>query len=108
MFRAAQFIVRHKVGVVAVVAIGVFVFGRGGEGKQVNPWDSDSAQAAASASQTSLAGKAIGAAAGAAKDYAGVDVGKVLPASLQPQKLQQDTVNNWQAVGDAAKRANGN
>ena len=104
MFRAAQFIVRHKIGVVAVVAIGVFVFGRGNnDAKPVSPWDSDAAQQAAVASNTSLADKAIGAAAGAAKHYAGVDVGKVLPA-----RLQKDTVDNWQAAGDAAKRANGN
>ena len=37
MFRAAQFIVRHKIGFIAVVGVGVFVFGRGGDDKAVNP-----------------------------------------------------------------------
>ena len=104
MFKAAQFIVRHKVGVVAVAAIAFVVFGRvGNETKTASPWDTDSAQAAAADANTSLADKAIGAAAGAAKQYAGVDVGKVLPGSLKKQ-----TVDNWEAAGDAAKRANGN
>lgn len=103
MFRAAQFIVRHKVGVVAVVAVGVFVFGRGEQPKAVNPWDTDAVQQAASDSNRSLADKAIGVAAGAAKDYTGVDVGKVLPGNLR-----KDTVDNWQSAGEAAKRANGN
>lgn len=103
MFRAAQFIVRHKIGVIAVVAVGVFIFGRGGEEKKVNPWDSDAVQAEASESNRSLADKAIGAAAGAAKQYGGVDVGKVLPGNLR-----KDTVDNWQSAGEAAKRANGN
>ncbi|MFC3174146.1 hypothetical protein ACFOD9_07780 [Novosphingobium bradum] len=104
MFRAAQFLVRHKIGVVAVVAIGVVVFGRGGdERKAVNPWGTDAAQQAASDAQVSLADKAIGVAAGAARDYAGVDVGKFLPGSLK-----KDTVDNWQSAGDAARRANGN
>lgn len=103
MFRAAQFIVRHKIAVIAVVAVGFIVFGRDGEVKKVNPWDSDAAQQAAVDSNTGLADKAIGAAAGAAKQYAGVDVGKVLPGNLK-----KDTVDNWQSAGEAAKRANGN
>jgi len=103
MFRAAQFIVRHKIGFIAVVGVRVFVFGRGGDDKAVNPWDSDAVQASSVQSNTSIADKALGAAAGAAKQYAGVDVNKVLPG-----KLKQDTVDNWQAAGDAAKRANGN
>ena len=28
--------------------------------------------------------------------------------AIHDSQLQQDTVNNWQAAGDAAKRANGN
>ena len=104
MFKAAQFIVRHKIGAVAVAAIAVVVFGRGGdEQKPVNPWGTDAAQQAANEANTSMADKAIGMAAGAAKQYAGVDVGKVLPGSLR-----KDTVDNWQAASDAAKRANGN
>jgi len=104
MFRAAQFVVRHKIGVVAVIAIGVVVFGRSGERQAVNPWDTDAVQQVAHDANTSLADRAIGAAAGAAKQYAGVDLGKVLPGSA----LRKDTVDNWQATGDAARRANGN
>ena len=103
MFRAAQFVVRHKLVVAAVGVAAYAVFGRGGEVKTANPWGTDTAQQAATEANTSLADKAIGAAAGAAKQYAGVDVDKVLPA-----KLRQDTVDNWQSAGEAAKRANGN
>jgi hypothetical protein len=103
MFKAAQFVVRHKIGVVAIVAIGFVVFGRGNETKPVNPWGTDASQQAASEANTGLADKAIGVAAGAAKQYAGVDVEKVLPGSLH-----KDTVDNWQSAGDAARRANGN
>jgi len=103
MFKVAQIVVRHKLVVAAVAVAAYAVFGGKGEVKKVNPWDTDSAQAAASEANTSLTDKAIGVAAGAAKHYAGVDVDKVLPG-----KLRQDTVDNWQAAGDAAKRANGN
>jgi hypothetical protein len=104
MFRAAQFIVRHKIGVVAIAAIAFMVFGRSGnEHKAASPWDTDSVQQAAADANTSLADKALGAAAGAAKQYAGVDVEKVLPGTLKKQ-----TVDNWQSAEDAARRANGN
>lgn len=105
MFRAAQFIVRNKVVAIGALALGVIVFGRGGgEHKAVNPWGSDSAQAAAASANESLSDKAIGAVAGAAKTYAGVDIEKVLPGS----KLRADTLDNWQRTGEAARKANGN
>jgi len=109
MYRAAQFIVRNKV-VVLAAAVGLFlVFGRTGDTvKKASPWDNDAAQAEAASSNQSLTSKAVGAVAGAAKDYAGVDVSKVLPEGVNPTKLRDDTVNNWQSVGEAAKKANGN
>ena len=62
MFRAAQFIVRHKIGVVAIAAIAFMVFGRSGnEHKAASPWDTDSVQQAAADANTSLADKALGA-----------------------------------------------
>jgi hypothetical protein len=112
MFRAAQFIVRNKFVAIGAVAVGLLVFGRGNdEAKSVSPWDTDAAQQAAASANESLAGKALGKVAGAAKDYAGVDVGKVMPGvmpSVVPANLRKQTTDNWQQTGDAARRANGN
>lgn len=104
MFKAAQFIVRNKFVVIGAAVVGFLVFGRDGdETKKVNPWDNDTAQAAAHSANTSLSDKALGAVAVAAKDYAGVDVEKVMPGTLR-----KDAVDNWQSAGEAAKKANGN
>jgi len=104
MFKAAQFIVRNKFVLIGAAVVGFLVFGRNGdEPKKVSPWGTDSAQAAAQSANTSLSDKALGAVAVAAKDYAGVDVAKVMPGTLR-----KDTVDNWQSTGEAAKKANGN
>lgn len=104
MFRAVQALVRNKFIVIGAAALAFMLFGRSGdEVKKVNPWGSDAAQQAAISANTSLSDKALGAVAGAAKDYAGVDVGKVIPGNLR-----KDTIENWEKTGEAAKRANGN
>ncbi|MBC2666188.1 hypothetical protein H7F51_11735 [Novosphingobium flavum] len=105
MFKVAQFLVRNKLVLIGAVAIGFMVFGRNAsDDKPVNPWGDHAAQTAqASSSGDSMTGKAFGVVAGAAKQYAGIDIGGVAP-----DKLRQDTVDNWQKTGDAAKQANGN
>jgi hypothetical protein len=104
MFRAVQFIVRNKFVFIGAAVAVFLVFGRGGEPpKAVNPWGTDSVQQAAVAANESMSDKAVGAVASAAKDYAGVDVGKVLPGNLR-----KTTVDNWQQTGEAARKANGN
>lgn len=104
MFKAAQFIVRNKFVVIGAAALGVIVFGGSGENRAVSPWGSDSAQAAAASANESFTSKTLGAVAGAAKTYAGVDLDKILPGS----KLRADTIDNWQRTGEAARKANGN
>lgn len=104
MFRAVQLVVRNKFVLIAVVAVAFIVFGRNGnEGKSINPWDSDSAQAAQASANESYSQKAFGAVAGAAKDYAGVDI-----SGVAPDKLRSQTVDNWKKTGEAAERANAN
>lgn len=104
MFGAARWVVRHKILVIGAGAIGFLFFSQGGdERKSVSPWGSESAQQAAVSHNTPLSEKAFGAVAGAAKDYAGVDI-----SAINPAKLQKSTTENWQSAADAAKRANGN
>jgi len=104
MFRAVQFVVRNKFVFIGAAVAVFLMFGRGGEApKAANPWGTDAAQQAAVAANESLTDKAVGAVAGAAKDYAGVDVSKVVPGNLR-----KTTVDNWQQTGDAARKANGN
>ena len=104
MFKAAQFVVRNKIVLVGAAVVGFIVFGRNGdETKPVSPWGTDQAQAAARSSSESFSDKALVAVAGAAKDYAGVDI-----SGVAPDKLRKETLENWEKTGDAAKRANGN
>lgn len=103
MFKVAQAIVRHKVLVVGALVVGFVVFGQDGdEAKPSSPWGAQTAQQA-SASGPSMTDKAFGVVAGAAKDYAGVDIGAVAP-----DKLRKSTVANWENTADAARKANGN
>jgi len=102
MFRAAQIVVRHKVLVVGALAVGFMVLGRNeNEDKPVSPWATQSV--AEAAAKPSLTDRAFTAVAGAAKDYAGIDIGGVAP-----DKLRKSTVENWDNTADAARRANGN
>ena len=104
MYRAAQFVVRNKFVLIALAGGLFLLFGRGGEEqKPVNPWGSDSVQAAQASANRSVSDKAFGAVAGAAKSYAGVDISGVAPG-----KLARQSNDNWASAGEAAKRANGN
>ncbi|MCW1402582.1 hypothetical protein OKA06_09660 [Novosphingobium sp. MW5] len=103
MYRAAQWVVRHKVLVVAIGAAGFIFFGGNKEQpKPANPWSSASAEevtvvrgSSSSGQKKSLTDKAIGAVSGVAKDYVGVDIGGVKETNDQ----------NWAAVTDATKKA---
>ena len=82
MYRAAQWVVRHKVLVVAIGAAGfIFFGGNKEETKPANPWSSASAsevtvtRGSSSGDKKSLTDKAIGAVSGVAKEYVGVDIG---------------------------------
>lgn len=101
MYRVAQWVVRHKVLVVAVGAAGfIFMGGNKEEPKSANPWSAGTSEVAVAGSSSSgakksLTDKAIGAVSGVAKEYVGVDLGDVKEANDQ----------NWASVTDATKKA---
>ncbi len=100
MYRVAQWVVRHKVLVVAVGAAGfIFFGGNKEEQKPANPWSagqsSEVAVVGSSGAKKSLTDKAIGVVSSAAKEYVGVDIGGVKDTNDQ----------NWAAVTDATKKA---
>lgn len=102
MYRVAQWVVRHKVLVVAVGAAGfIFLGGNKEDAKPANPWSagqtSDVAVSGSSSSgaKKSLTDKAIGVVSSAAKEYVGVDIGGVKETNDQ----------NWASVTDATKKA---
>lgn len=105
MFRFAQWIVRHKVLMVAIgAAVFIFFGGRDEPVKPANAWAVNAPVEVAQSSSSkknSLTSKAFGAVAGAAKKYANVDIGGVNPA-----KLQEQTVGNFQNAEDGMKKAN--
>ncbi len=106
MFRFAQWVVRHKVLVVAVGAAGFIFFGGEKETPQPsNPWSAGTAPQVAegsSSSKKSMASKAFGVVKGAAKDYAGVDLGGGVSAGA----LQEKTTDSWKSADAALKKAN--
>lgn len=101
MYRVAQWVVRHKVLVVAVGAAGFIFFGGNKEqAKPANPWSAGQSSEVAmvgspSGAKKSLTDKAIGAVSGVAKEYVGVDLGEVKETNDQ----------NWASVTDATKKA---
>ena len=101
MYRVAQWVVRHKVLVVAVGAAGfIFFGGNKEEQKPANPWSAGQTSEVAvvgssPGAKKSLTDKAIGAVSGVAKEYVGVDIGGVKDTNDQ----------NWAAVTDATKKA---
>jgi len=99
MFNFAHQIVRHKVGVIAVIAFGVVVFSGNGEeqDKPSNPWSSQPAQAAvAKKADDSFVGGAIDTAKAAASDLIKEQVG------IDPE----ETVDSWNKTAEAYEQAN--
>ncbi len=107
MFRFAQWVVRHKVLVVGVAAAGFIFFGGEKEAPQPsNPWAANTVPQvaeASSASKKSMTSKAFGVVKGAAKEYAGVDIGGGMSAG----ELQEKTTDSWKSADAALKKANG-
>ena len=101
MFKFAQSIVRHKVGVVAVIAFAVFVFSRDageGNGKPASPW---SHQASAAAAPSRADDSIINSAVAKASDLIGETTG------IDPEELTEHSVGNFnktnEAYGEAKK-----
>ncbi len=105
MFGFAQWIVRHKVLMVAIgAAVFIFFGGRDEPVKPANAWAVNSTVQVAdstSSKKGSLTAKAYGVVAGAAKKYVNVDIGGV-----NPKKLQEQTVGNFENAENGMKNAN--
>jgi len=106
MFKFAQSIVRHKVGVIAVIAFAVVLFSRDGQDQQAKPSSPWAAQSeptpsfAAKKEEDGLVSGMVGKAATAASDYLGEATG------INPAELKENTVDNWNNTADAMKKAN--
>ncbi|MCB2080871.1 MAG: hypothetical protein KDE55_24615 [Novosphingobium sp.] len=102
MFKIAQQIVRHKVGVVAVVAFAVFMFSDGEaeeEQKSSSPWSSQQV-AVADKKDQSFIGAHVDAAVDAAGTYLEESVG------VNPVELGEETVGRFDEANDAMTKAN--
>ena len=106
MFGFARWVTQHKVLVVAVfAAFFIFFGGKQEEVKPANPWSANAPEQVAvtsSSKKDSMTDKAFGVVAGAAKKYADVDI-----SGVDPKKLQESTVSNFQGAEDGMKKANG-
>ena len=111
MFTLARQLVRHKVGVVAVVAFAVVMFAGSGADDQrerpSNPWSSQEPAQVAKAGkpqEDSITGR-IGEVAAAAGDVAAE---KLLgDKDLNPVKMGSDAADNFNTTNDAFSKANG-
>lgn len=102
MFRAAQWVVRHKVLVVGVGAA-AWIFAGGGNKEPVkpaNPWAagaSEQVQLGQPKDKGSFTDKAIHVVSGGVKKVTGMDI----------EEVKETNTQNWAAATDATKKANG-
>jgi hypothetical protein len=111
MFKLARGLARHKIGVVAVIAVAVVLFS-GGEEEQAqssSPW-SKNAPAAASASSPSADDGSITAKLGAVANSAGEYAAETFlgDKDLNPVKMGEETVGRFEQANGAMAAANGN
>lgn len=102
MFKFAQSLFRHKIGVIAVIAVAVVLFSRDGEdsaAKQSNPWAAQAEVAPTIGSGAEEEGM-IGRAMTAAGDYVGEATG------VNPLELKDKTTDSWNDTAEAMKKAN--
>ena len=102
MFKFAQAIIRHKIGVLAVIASAFILFSRdGGEevAKPASPWAKQSPVAAVESGakdKDSMVSKAVD----AASDYVGEATG------INPKELAGSNTDNWNKTSEAFDKAN--
>lgn len=102
MFAFARSIVRHKVGAVAVLALGVFFLAPGdddSEEKSNSPWGQDALTQVAEAEESGFLGGAIDSAIDGAVEY-------LDEAGLNPVDMADDSTSNWDGAADAFENAN--
>jgi hypothetical protein len=110
MFKLARGLMRHKIGLIAVIAFAVVMFSGGEEDQAApsSPWAKGApvqAAAPSSASDDSITGK-LGEYASTAGEYAAE---KVLgDKDLNPVKMGEDTVGRFDEANTALATANGN
>lgn len=106
MFKFAQAIVRHKIGVLAIIAIAAFVFSRDGHdrnAKPASPWARQTVEMAAADSASdkdSLISSTVGKAVDVASDYVGEKTG------VDPKALAESNSDNWNKTAEAMVKAN--
>ncbi len=105
MFKFAQQIFRHKVGVIAVLAFAVFLFSRDGReeaAKPASPWSKQSEVVAAAPEkdEDSIMSGAVGKAVSAASEYVGETTG------INPMEMKEQTVDSFSNTAEAMKQAN--
>lgn len=103
MFVIARALVRHKVGAVAVLALGVFFFLPSGEdaadAQASGPWKADASAADAQAEEPSFIVGAFDSAIDGAVEYLD-DTG------LNPVEMTEKSSGNWDGAADAFESAN--
>jgi hypothetical protein len=109
MFKLARGLIRHKIGVIAVIAFAVVMF-MGGEEEQAgpsSPWSKGApAQAAVSShgESSGITGK-LGEVANSAGEYAAETF--LGDKDLNPVKMGEDTVGRFDEANSAFAQANG-
>lgn len=102
MFVIARALVRHKVGVVAVLALGVFFLMPSNDEALVednSPWGNDAPAQVAQAEESGFLGGAIDSAIDGAVEY-------LDEAGLNPVEMAEDSAGNWDGAADAFENAN--
>jgi len=108
MFSFARQLVRHKVGVVAVIAFAVVAFSNTKKTEDVpsNPWSKQAPVTVSVAKQDDSFGGKLGDIAEKAGDYAAE---KVLgDKDLNPVKLASGSTQRFENTASAMSKANGN
>jgi len=110
MFKLAKALVQHKIGVIAVIAFSVVMFANDGPDDDAAPASPWSKQAPVQASapkpdEDSITGK-LGNVANAAGEYAAETF--LGDKNLNPVKLGEDAVGNFDKANESFAKANGN
>jgi hypothetical protein len=99
MFRIARFIVQHKVGAVAVIALGVVFFApeRGEQADASNPWSAPAQQSFAAAEEPGMLDQIV--------DKADTMLAE---SGMDPRETAEETVGRFDDTASRYESANAN